>query len=481
MNKLLLTLSLGALTTLSVASRDFTYQGVNYTTIDDTTCQTKPGVEYVCGGNSGLTGALELPETAYDGDKGYKLVKIGDYSFYDCDKITSVVLPEGLTTIGSNGFKTCMGMTSIVLPESLTTIGEWAFYLCVNLDNVTVPEGVTSLGDFTFRSCVGLASIKLPSNLKAIPRFLFAECFKLSTIDIPAEVVSIGNFAFSGCKILNNVVVPDKVEYIGLSAFAECPVLDNITLGRSVEKIDENAFYSCPKLTEIVLPNSVDSIMDEAFRESALKKVVMGSNIASIGRDAFFGCPLKEVYITTQTPPATNDGSFSVFNTLYVQGDDAAAKYAASEITWARFEIETMTEPSEMTGSKTEVEVERGATVQLSASLVPTDVDLPYIYWFTSNPEVANVDRNGLVTVSDDADGECVITAATLYANGPTREFTIKFDGGDPSGVEVVESSQEESQAPVRFYDLSGRHVDNPAHGLYIKVQGDKATKEIIR
>lgn len=484
MKKQLLILSVAAFAALPAFSRDFTYQGVTYTVLDeaDATCETKAGIEYQSGGNN-VSGDLVLPAKPLDGSKEYSLVRIGHDSFYGCTEITSLVIPEGVTEISDNAFKTCVAMTSAKLPESLTKIGEWAFYTCVSLEEITIPENVTSLGDFAFRSCANMTKANIPQNITALPRFLFQECFKLESINIPEGVTSIGNFAFSECETLSEINIPDAVTYIGLSAFSKCATLANVTIGNSVETIDENAFSQCPQLDEIVIPNSVKSINEAAFKSSPLKKVVMGNGVKTIEQDAFYGCPIKELYITAQVPPVADDNSFSAFNELYVQGQAALARYQQSTLTWARFEIDTMTEPTEMSGSETTLDLKEGETAQLTATITPADVDLPYIYWLSSDPKVATVSRDGLVTVAEKVEGDvvCTITAETLYANGPTREFTLNIKGS-PAGVEIVaDDNSADNDAPAAYYDLNGRRVASPANGIFIKVKGNSATKEIIR
>ena len=91
---------------------------------------TYGGVNYLLG-YAGDDTELTLPGS-YDG----KSYEIYDYAFYDCDGLTSIVIPDSVTSIGYAAFYGCTGLTSIVIGDSVTSIGELAFYNCTGLTNV---------------------------------------------------------------------------------------------------------------------------------------------------------------------------------------------------------------------------------------------------------------------------------------------------------------------------------------------------------
>ena len=84
---------------------------------------------------------------------------IGSSAFYDCTGLTSVTIPNSVTSIGNSAFSGCTGLTSIEIPNSVTSIGSYAFYECTGLTSVTIPNSVTSIGGWTFAYCSSLASI----------------------------------------------------------------------------------------------------------------------------------------------------------------------------------------------------------------------------------------------------------------------------------------------------------------------------------
>ena len=112
----------------------------------------------------------------------------GDHAFAYCSSLTSVTLPEGLTSIGDNAFY-CSSLKSITLPEGLTSIGNWAFKEST-LESITLPEGLTSIGDWAFQKCSALTTVtclgKTPPE-RGFSDFLYTN---ITAIYVPAEAVS---------------------------------------------------------------------------------------------------------------------------------------------------------------------------------------------------------------------------------------------------------------------------------------------------
>lgn len=90
-------------------------------------------------------------------------------------------------------------VTSVTIPDSITSIPDAAFINCFQLTNISIPNSVTYIGYFAFNSCTSLKSITLPSSLSTISRALFSGCSQLTTIHIPVSVTSIEDDAFAGC------------------------------------------------------------------------------------------------------------------------------------------------------------------------------------------------------------------------------------------------------------------------------------------
>ena len=217
--------------------------------------------------------------------------RIGDYSFYNCSGLTSITIPDSVTSIGSSAFYGCSGLTSVTIPDSVTSIGQSAFSRCSGLTNLTIPDSVTSIGYAAFSGCSGLTNLTIPDSVTSIGDVAFSGCSGLTNLTIPDSVTSIGQSAFYGCSGLTSVTIPDSVTSIGQSAFSRCSGLTNLTIPDSVTSIGQSAFSRCSGLTSVTIPDSVTDIEDRAFEDcSKLTNLTIPDSVTSIGYAAFAGC-----------------------------------------------------------------------------------------------------------------------------------------------------------------------------------------------
>ena len=180
-------------------------------------------------------------------------------------EITSVSLPDGLTSIGNSAFYGCRSLASITIPNSVTNIGWYAFSYCSSLTSVTIPNSVTSIEVEAFSGCSSLTSVTIPNSITSIGDGAFSYCTSLTSITIPNSVTSIGDYAFLHCTSLTSITIPESVTSIGEWAFSSCSSLTSVTIPNSVTSIGDNAFYRCSSLTSVTIPNSVTSIGERAF------------------------------------------------------------------------------------------------------------------------------------------------------------------------------------------------------------------------
>lgn len=98
---------------------------------------------------------------------------IADGVFYGCTSLTSVVIPDSVTTIGNYVFNGCTSLTSVTIGNSVTSIGLRAFYGCTRLTSVVIPNSVTSIGNEAFYCCRGLTSVVIPDSVTTIGKDAF--------------------------------------------------------------------------------------------------------------------------------------------------------------------------------------------------------------------------------------------------------------------------------------------------------------------
>ena len=158
---------------------------------------------------------------------------------------TVVVIPSkinGVTveTIGHAAFFNS-AVTSVTIPDSVTSIDDNAFGFCSQLTNISIPNSVTDIGFSAFAHCTSLKSITLPSSLSSISEALFSGCSQLTTIHIPDSVLSIQSYAFYHCRNLETIRIPVSVTLIETDAFAGCPSSMTVTYSGSKTRWDKIA------------------------------------------------------------------------------------------------------------------------------------------------------------------------------------------------------------------------------------------------
>ena len=190
---------------------------------------------------------------------------IGERACSGCTGLTSVTIPEGVTAIGYGAFFNCTGLTSVSILEGVTTIGPETFSKCTGLTSITIPEGVTVIDGGAFSGCAELTSVTIPRSLTSIAALTFNDCSALTQVEFPeyAALTTIEKSAFEGCISLTTITIPNNVTTIGDSTFVNCRALKTVHIGNKVEHIGW-AFSGCIN-AEITLPESIITIDDAAF------------------------------------------------------------------------------------------------------------------------------------------------------------------------------------------------------------------------
>ena len=237
--------------------------------------------------------------------------EVTDYAFSGCSGLTSITIPNSVTSIGYGAFSGCSGLTSITIPNSVTSI-DGAFSGCSGLTSITIPNSVTSIKGGAFADCSGLSSVTIPNSVTSIGNSAFYGCSGLTSITIPNSVTSIGDHAFYGCSGLTSITIPNSVTSIEDYVFCNCSSLTSVTIPNSVTSIEDGAFCGCSSLISVTIPNSITSIGSVAFLEcSALISVTIGSSVTSIGDRAFFLAKLRNIVIKAETPPNITNLKYS--------------------------------------------------------------------------------------------------------------------------------------------------------------------------
>ncbi len=183
-------------------------------------------------------------QTTYSQGLAYTLSE--DETYYTVSGIgtctdTDIIIPSmyenlPVTKISYKAFKNCSSLTSIEIPDNVTTIDSSAFEGCTSLMNIIIPDSVTIFGNCVFYGCIKLTSIKIPQGVKNIGNSMFRNCENLTSIELPNSVNKIYSYAFWGCSNLTSITIPINVTTIYVDVFYNC---NNLTLYCEISEADK--------------------------------------------------------------------------------------------------------------------------------------------------------------------------------------------------------------------------------------------------
>lgn len=125
-----------------------------------------------------------------------------------------------VNTIDDNTFENSGGMTSVKVPDSVTSIGAKAFADCLYLETIELPPTLVTIGASCFADC-GINTINLPNSITFIGPDAFLRCNKLTSFRFPERIDTIQEQTLAGCRLLTTIYIPSSVKEIELAAFGD--------------------------------------------------------------------------------------------------------------------------------------------------------------------------------------------------------------------------------------------------------------------
>lgn len=437
---------------------------------------------------SGLTGKLNLPSSVtYVGRSAFNSCKftgnlnlpssletIGRCAFYNCPGFTGdLIIPSKVDTIGDYAFAYCSGFDgSLNISNSVTTILESAFDQCSGFTGgLTIPSSVKTIGDWAFDECTGFdGSLKIGNSVKSIGIAAFQDCsgFKGELI-IPDSVDSIKKYAFAVCNgFTGSLIFPSSVKYIGEYSFNGCDGITGLTLPFTITTITEGCFEYCTSLSgSLNIPSGVETINDYAFDGCSgfNGTLSLSNNLKNIGLAAFQNC----------------NGFTGILN--IPSAVDSIKPFAFSQCST----FNKLTIPISV-GYIGSVAFQSCTGLTAIYAYATTPLDLTGVYWVFNNIDKLNCTL--YVPIGSKADYQIADQWKDFYnieemnTTGIEKELYSTSNVYTKNNSIIVQLSQDEQDANVSVYDLSGRLIKSQKmstsrttipmndHGVYLVCVG---------
>ena len=429
----------------SAAAYDFMVDGLCYDINEDgvtvTVTMEYPPNKTIPGTVEGST--LNIPATVTYEDHTYTVTAIGwsafsGYSILTEFNITRVIIPNTVTSIEGWAFNSCTGLTSVEIPNSVTFIGYGAFVACTGLTSIFIPRSVTTIEYDAFGSCSSLTSIVVDSNnpiydsrdncnaiIETASNKLLYGCQNTA---IPYSVTTIGASAFSGCTGLTSISIPHSVTTIEGSVFAYCSNLSSIAIPYTVTTIGESAFYNCPELSTITLTGHGSwDYNSNGFNHKGLFSIINQFKTVNIGCDITalkdFNFKPDVVNCYAPTPPTCSASTFASYHGQLHVPTSAAAVYFTAPY-WENFSNLSIDLTASIALNTSSANLILNNQLQLTAT--PSD-NADAVVWSTTNPSVATIDENGLVTAVGQGNCDIYATLASNPAVEARCQITVSY------------------------------------------------------
>lgn len=194
----------------------------------------------VCYGNSAFEGCESLESVSYREPEATPVIaKVTKSQIRKAPKAATASIDASL---GKNAFYGCTSLTSVELPENITSIPDGAFRECTSLTALEIPETVTEIGRSAFEGSA-IQSAEIPASVYSIGSRAYKNCTSLTSVSMPENLYQIDSQTFMGCTSLKSITIPESVSQIGSQAFADVDFESVISLATYPPYVEnENAF-----------------------------------------------------------------------------------------------------------------------------------------------------------------------------------------------------------------------------------------------
>ena len=349
--------------------------------------------------------------------------------------IPSTVTNDGttytITQIGERAFNGSTLITSVSIPETISIIGNYAFEGCTKIKSVTLPKSVTKVGDGPFAACTSLTEILADGDTFYSKDGVLYQGENLTSI-----------IQFPAGKSNTDFEIPSTVTAIGSAVFNGCVSLKSVTIPSETETLLWYIFWKCTNLTKVIdLSPTPQNLASQTFQGVTL------SNI--------------DLYVPTSS----------------------IAAYKAAD-TWKTFKSINGVDVWLDTNS---AKLNTGESINIKNEYLHVEnVSVKSENWSSSNPDVATVNNEGVVTAV--ADGKATITINVVDSNNVSYSYKFNLTVDTPSGITFVTTDSKgviDYSAAYEVFTVNGmlvgKSVESLAPGLYIVRQKAASAKILVK
>ena len=348
---------------------------------------------------------------------------------------------------------------------SVICIGGDAFKNCRSLTSIEIPNSVTSISSGAFNNCSSLTSIEIPNSVTEIGSYAFSNCSSLTSIEIPNSVTSIGFSAFSACSSLTSIEIPNSVTSIGDNAFSKCTSLSEIKLSENLTRLDYGLFRDCTSLQSLTIPGSIMSIVFYYQAPSLIP--TFSSSIKSLRFD-YSDKSFEILYYQTKNSPfyVSTHWTNETVSTFTNQIENLYIDRIFREANALSFR------------SLTDLIIgEHISNLQITGDIAP---NLSTITCYATTPPTHVAFKQSQYT---DIILKVPYEALEDYKNAEGWKNFWNIEGFDPAGVDDVTTgfSDPSNRKEVSRYNLNGQVVSEDYKGVVIVRFSDGTTKKIMQ
>ncbi len=286
-----------------------------------------------------------IPDTV----NGKRVTTIDKYAFFNCKKLETVIIPDGVVSIGRNAFDNCSSLANVSFPKNKIVIHSGAFTMCA-FKQLVITENmrfvVDDYGKGHFSECKDLGLVIIEEGIEEIPERMFASCRNLKAIVMPASVKRIGHYICEYASELEDIIIKgepiiemgnfkdlEKIKYTlkgGIKYLGNdenkylicCGLINNKSktkeykLSEKCSIVTHDAFFFAENIETLIFPDSVIYVPEVISTKSEIRSIHIGKGITEFAEYPLFdsyekGKKSKQiVYTVSEENPVftTKDG-----------------------------------------------------------------------------------------------------------------------------------------------------------------------------